>query len=118
MCVLHGAAQRNIIPRLIIQRNELWGLKNGLLRLTCGEVVSVEEGEELEEGEEGDVTTEGAGDNIDAASAQFGDSQQLRDFLAIGRAVEHICDKYDDAAPFLPVHAGLAQLLRQGLIDS
>jgi len=70
---VYFGVQRGITPRLVLQKNDTNSMKHALLLLVCGK---------LQE----------ASARYPTAVAQFGDSQQLRDFLQIARAIEHMVD--------------------------
>ena len=70
---VYFADQHQVVPRLKLDRNATDSMKHALLLLVCGK---------LQE----------ASAEYPTAVAEFGDSQQLADFIDIARAIEHMVD--------------------------
>jgi hypothetical protein len=70
---IYFADQHKIVPRLMLSKNITNKMKHALLLLVCGK---------LQE----------ASEQYPTAVAEFGDSQQLAEFLQIARAIEYIVD--------------------------
>ena len=70
---VYFADQKQLVPRLKLDRNSVDSMKHALLLLVCGK---------LQE----------ASAQYPIAVAEFGDSQQLADFIDIARAIEHMVD--------------------------
>lgn len=70
---IYFASQHKVVPRLMLQKNLTNNMKQALLLLVCGKLQK-------------------ASEQYPTAVADFGDSQQLAEFLQIARAIEYIVD--------------------------